>query len=251
MAGPEGRSRRARARRPPGRAGQTGPPGPRGEPGPQGPAGSESTRTAAGAINPDGSSQATTDDFTVKRLAEGHYRIAFRPSTFTAIPDVIVMPIGKSVVVSLGIFGDTGAGLVAEYESPRSTRTSRPTPFTASSPRPSGQLSAATRAATAARSVRAPRRQLDGIPRQRVGAELRPPEKMHSAPAGTLHESLDARTPLLPDCARLSQDRADATRFDERGHCLIERVGLLEIPHVGGAGDDTELGGRYARRELP
>ena len=100
---------------PQGEQGTTGPPGPRGEPGPQGPAGSDSTRTAAGAINPDGSSQATTDDFTVKRLAEGHYRIAFRPSTFTAIPDVIVMPIGKSVVVSLGIFGDTGAGFVAEY----------------------------------------------------------------------------------------------------------------------------------------
>ena len=39
--------------------------------------------------------------------------------------------------------------------------------------------------------------------------------------------------------------------LDERGHGLVEDVRLLEVPEVGGAGDDPQLGGRYPRRELP
>ena len=100
---------------PQGEQGTTGPPGPRGEPGPQGPAGSDSTRTAAGAINPDGSARRRPMTSRSSDSPRVTTRIAFRSSTFTAIPDVIVMPIRKSVVVSLGIFGDTGAGFVAEY----------------------------------------------------------------------------------------------------------------------------------------
>ena len=39
--------------------------------------------------------------------------------------------------------------------------------------------------------------------------------------------------------------------LDERGHGLVEDVRLLEVPEVGGAGDDPQLGGRYPRREFP
>jgi len=109
---------------PQGEQGEQGEPGEQGEqgesgpPGPQGPAGNDSTKTAAGAINPDGSSQAATDDFTVKRLGEGHYRITFAPGTFASHPAVTVMPVGAPprYVLSMGIAGDATAGFEAEYQ---------------------------------------------------------------------------------------------------------------------------------------
>jgi len=49
----------------------------------------------SGAINPDGTSQLVTDDFTTQKLGTGHYRIEFAAGTFTSIPNLVVMPIGK------------------------------------------------------------------------------------------------------------------------------------------------------------
>jgi hypothetical protein len=106
---------------PKGEQGQQGVQGEQGEsgpPGPQGPAGNDSTKTAAAAINPDGSSQAATDDFTVERLGEGHYRITFAPGTFASAPAVTVMPVGAPPRFVLGmlITGDAAAGFEAEYQ---------------------------------------------------------------------------------------------------------------------------------------
>src|SRR5262245_31851775 len=80
-----------------------------------GPAGADSTKTVAGAINPDGTSQLTTDDFTTTRIGPGHYRIDFAPGTFDQIPALIVMPIGKSFVSGTIQFGTGGGAFAAEY----------------------------------------------------------------------------------------------------------------------------------------
>jgi hypothetical protein len=85
---------------------QTGPPGPQGD---------DSTKTVAGAVNPDGTSQATTDDFTTTRLGTGHYRIDFAPGTFDQIPGLIVMPIGKAFVSGSIEFSTGGGAFAAEY----------------------------------------------------------------------------------------------------------------------------------------
>jgi len=105
-----------------GEQGEPGQPGPQGEqgepglPGEQGPPGDDSTRTVSGAINPDGSSQAPTDDFTSERLGDGHYRVTFAPGVFDTIPIVVVMPIGNSSYVSGVLQAPDGAGrFFAEY----------------------------------------------------------------------------------------------------------------------------------------
>jgi hypothetical protein len=107
---------------PAGPQGEQGPAGPQGEQGPagpqgeQGPPGDDSTKTASGAINPDGTSQASTDDFTTERLGDGHYRITFAPGTFASAPTVVVMPVGRpSWIPSLGVAPDAAGGFVVEY----------------------------------------------------------------------------------------------------------------------------------------
>jgi hypothetical protein len=98
---------------PPGPQGEQGPPGPQGE---QGPRGDDSTKTASAAINPDGSPQASTDDFTSERLGDGHYRITFAPGTFASVPNIVVMPVGQpSWIPFLGVTADAAGGFVAEY----------------------------------------------------------------------------------------------------------------------------------------
>jgi hypothetical protein len=107
---------------PQGEQGEPGPTGPQGEPGPpgpqgeQGPPGNDSTKTVGGAINPDGTSQAATDDFISERLGDGHYRITFAPGTFATAPVVLVMPVGNSSWIPfLNVLGDGAGGFVVEY----------------------------------------------------------------------------------------------------------------------------------------
>jgi hypothetical protein len=88
---------------------QTGPQGP------PGPPGADSTKTVSGAINPDGTSQLATDDFTTQKLGTGHYRIEFAPGTFTSIPNLVVMPIGKLWVSGSIEFPLGGGKLGCEY----------------------------------------------------------------------------------------------------------------------------------------
>jgi hypothetical protein len=98
--------------------GPQGPPGatgPTGATGPQGPAGADSTKTVAGAVSPDGTSQLSTDDFTTTHLGDGHYRIDFAAGTFDAIPAVVVMPVGKAYVSGILQFPTGGAAFAADY----------------------------------------------------------------------------------------------------------------------------------------
>jgi hypothetical protein len=88
---------------PAGAQGPQGPAGAKGDTGPPGPAGNDSTKTVAGAINADGTSQLATDDFTSERVDTGHYRIDFAPGTFASLPDIVIMPLGQK----LGIAGMT------------------------------------------------------------------------------------------------------------------------------------------------
>jgi hypothetical protein len=83
--------------------------------GPIGPAGSDSTRTAAGAINPDGTSPLATSDFVSSRLDVGHYRIDIASGVFSTIPDLVVMPIGKAFVSGATISGLGGGAWRIEY----------------------------------------------------------------------------------------------------------------------------------------
>jgi hypothetical protein len=87
--------------------------GPAGLPGP---AGSDSTRTVFGAVNGDGTSQFSTDDFIVEHLGAGHYKLTFAPGTFAQPPGLVVMPIGKGFVGGMsGTGGSAQTGFVITY----------------------------------------------------------------------------------------------------------------------------------------
>jgi hypothetical protein len=94
--------------------GLQGPAGPTGPTGQTGPAGSDSTRTAAGAINPDGTSQIATSDFVSSRVGVGHYRVDIASGVFSTVPDLVVMPIGKAFVSGATVFA-LGGGWRIEY----------------------------------------------------------------------------------------------------------------------------------------
>jgi Collagen triple helix repeat (20 copies) len=98
-----------------GPTGQQGPAGPSGPTGPVGPAGSDSTRTIAGAINSDGTSQVATSDFVSSRVDVGHYRVDIAPGVFSTVPDLVVMPIGKAFVSGATVVGLSGGGWRFEY----------------------------------------------------------------------------------------------------------------------------------------
>jgi hypothetical protein len=84
--------------------------------GPTGPAGVDSTKTVFGAVNGDGTSQVATDDFSVERLAAGHYKLTFAPGTFTQPPGLVVMPIGPGFVGGMsGTGGSPSTGFVITY----------------------------------------------------------------------------------------------------------------------------------------
>lgn len=106
---------------PQGPTGATGPQGPTGATGPQGPQGAtgepgdDSTRTIAGAINGDGTTQIATSDFVSSRIGLGHYRIDIAPGIFATIPDLVVMPIGKKFVSGASVSGLGGGAWRLEY----------------------------------------------------------------------------------------------------------------------------------------
>ena len=112
---------------PTGTQGATGPQGPTGATGPQGPTGptgatgatgapgSNSTKTVAGAINPDGTSQLANSQFTSSRIGVGHYRLDFPTGVFDFVPNIVVMPIGKAFVSGSIEFGTGGGAFGIEY----------------------------------------------------------------------------------------------------------------------------------------
>jgi hypothetical protein len=74
------------------------------------------TRTVFGAVNGNGTSQFSTDDFSVERLGPGHYKLTFAPGTFAQPPGLVVMPIGPSFVGGMsGTDGTPQTGWVVTY----------------------------------------------------------------------------------------------------------------------------------------
>jgi hypothetical protein len=60
-------------------------------------------RLVSGAINPDGTSQFTTNTFTSSHLGTGHYLITFAPAVFgKRSPICIVMPLGTAPTLTVG-----------------------------------------------------------------------------------------------------------------------------------------------------
>ncbi len=96
-------------------AGQQGATGPQGATGATGLPGNDSTKTVSGAINPDGTSQLVTDDFTSRRIDVGHYRLEFPAGTFASLPNIVVMPIGKSFISGSIEFSLGGGAFGIEY----------------------------------------------------------------------------------------------------------------------------------------
>ena len=98
--------------------GPQGPAGPQGLTGATGAGGRPATtrrRRSAGAVNPDGTSQLSTDDFTMTHVGTGHYRIDFAPGTFDTFAAVVVMPIGKAYVSGILQFATGAGGFAADY----------------------------------------------------------------------------------------------------------------------------------------
>jgi hypothetical protein len=114
-AGPTGPTGPTGPAGPTGPTGPIGPTGPTGPTGPQGLAGQDSTRTAAGAINPDGTSQIPTTDFISSKIGTGHYRLDFTSGVFTSAPDIVVMPIADAYISGASVSSLGGGAWRIEY----------------------------------------------------------------------------------------------------------------------------------------
>jgi hypothetical protein len=93
-----------------GAVGAQGPRGLPGEPGPPGPG----VATLVGAINADGTPQASPTKYTSARIETGAYTITFPAGTWASAPICVVMPIGSNVVVDtiFEIGGNDGSAVV-------------------------------------------------------------------------------------------------------------------------------------------
>jgi hypothetical protein len=109
MTGPQGLQGPAGPQGPQGLQGLTGNTGPTGA---QGPAGSigPGLRTYGGAVNPDGSVQASNGHVTVTRLGPGHYLLSFPSGSFVGFGVPVVTSITSATSVSGLVETPTGGG---------------------------------------------------------------------------------------------------------------------------------------------